>query len=194
MKLRNSTNAERLYFYANSHQISMQTGLIGYLRGDFVATGGLFFSNFFDIRHKMKTERWVPEFDNVINALRVDPQFYGILAGRPQMAAFCTKTATEQNTLSDYPHYGYRVDTEGYVYLIRYFPLKGDYNFYVYCYNKQMLDTHIRNAKKGIRFIDSHYNEKFRVEDGAKVRLITTSRGSKDWMENPSIIAQTQKT
>ena len=38
-----------------------------------------------------------------------------------------------------------------------------------------MLNNHLAAAMKGIRFIDSQYNEKFRVEDGAKVRLITAA-------------------
>ena len=42
--------AQRLYTYANSQQISMQTGLIGHLRADFGSNGKQFFSSFFDFR------------------------------------------------------------------------------------------------------------------------------------------------
>lgn len=37
------TPAERMYTYAQSQQISMQTGFIGYLRADFGSTGKEFF-------------------------------------------------------------------------------------------------------------------------------------------------------
>ena len=180
MLLRPSTPAERFYFYANSQQISMQTGLIGHLRGDFGNSGDQFYSNFFDFNPRLKTPEFVAEFDTVINSLRENEVYHGILANRSKMASFCAKMATKENTLSDYPHYGYRVDSEDYAYLVRIFPLKGDYNFYVYCYIKTWLDRHIENAKKGIRFIDSSYNEKFRVADGTRVRLITAGGESRD--------------
>ena len=179
-KLKPATLAERFYFYANSQQISSITGLIGYLRGDFGPSGTAFWSTFFDVRPEMKTSRFRNEFDGVINDLRALAAFGGILECRSKMASYCAKTATAENTLNDYPHYGFRLDTDGYTYLIRCFPGKGDYNFYVYCYNQQMLNDHLRKASKGIRFIDSHYNEKFRVADGAAVRLITAGGEIRD--------------
>ena len=57
-------------------------------------------------------------------------------------------------------------------------PTKGDYNFYCYCYVKEWLDKHIKNAEKGIRFIDSGYKEKFRIPDGGKI-IITYDWGEK---------------
>lgn len=174
------TYAERFYVYKQSQQLSMMTGLIGYLRGDFGADGDEFWSNFYDVRPEMKTTRFTSEFDRVINALRSDAVYGGILECRSKMAAYCSKTATAENTLNDYPHYGYRFDTNGYTYLIRCFCGNGDYNFYVYCYNQQMLSNHLKHAKKGVRFIDSSYTEKFRVEDGCKVRLITAGGENRD--------------
>lgn len=38
------------------------------------------------------------------------------------------------------------------------------------------LDQHLHNAEKGIRFIDEHYNELFRIADGEKI-VITDSLG-----------------
>lgn len=42
--------AQRLYTYANSQQISMQTGLIGHLRADFGSNGKQFFSSLIDFQ------------------------------------------------------------------------------------------------------------------------------------------------
>lgn len=180
MTIRPSTHAERFFFYAQSTQISAQTGLIGHLRGDFGTSGNQFFHTFFDCNMHLKSERFRQEFDQVINALRDNEEFGGILKNRSSMFSYCANTATQENTLNDYPHYGYRVDTEAYSYLIRCFPGKGDYNLYVHCHLKAMLDSHLANAKKGIRFIDTHYNEKFRVADGSKVRLITAAGENRD--------------
>ena len=72
--------------------------------------------------------------------------------------------------------YGFRADTGNHSFLIRCNPTPGDYNFYCYCYVTKWLDQHLRNAKKGIRFIDEHYNELFRIADGEKI-VITDSLG-----------------
>ena len=54
------------------------------------------------------------------------------------------------------------------------------FNIYCYCYQREWLNNHLQNAAKGIRFIDSHYNEKFRVPDGEKVRIITAGGEHRD--------------
>lgn len=68
-------------------------------------------------------------------------------------------------------YYGVRVDTEKYAYLLRLNPNKGEYNLYCYCYVKDWLDGHMKEAKRGIRFIDSHYKELFRIPDGGKIKI-----------------------
>ena len=50
MELRPMSKEEMLYCYAQSQQISMQTGLIGHLRGDMDSNGQGFFTTFFDFR------------------------------------------------------------------------------------------------------------------------------------------------
>lgn len=44
-------------------------------------------------------------------------------------------------------------------------------NFYCYCYVKEWLDRHMEKAAQGIRFIDPHYKELFRIPDGGKIIL-----------------------
>lgn len=73
--------------------------------------------------------------------------------------------------------YGFRVDTDKHAFLFRCNPTKGDYNFYCYCYVKEWLDKHISRAEQGIRFIDPHYKELFRIPDGGKI--ITYDWGEK---------------
>lgn len=81
------------------------------------------------------------------------------------MGNYCTK-------------YGFRVDTDKHAFLLRCNPTKGDYNFYCYCYVKEWLDKHIGNAEKGIRFIDPHYKELFRIPDGGKI-IVSYAWGEK---------------
>lgn len=39
------------------------------------------------------------------------------------------------------------------------------------CYRRDWLNQHLKDAEKGIRFIDSHYKELFRIPDGGKVKI-----------------------
>lgn len=165
------TPAERMYTYAQSQQISMQTGFIGYLRADLGSTGKEFFSTWNDFRKDLKTDGFKAEFDEVINTLRDD-----ILKEHTALLKYC-------NTHSDCSYgndreYGVTVRTENYAYLMRLNPNKGEYNLYCYCYRKDWLDEHLRKAERGVRFIDPNYKEIFRIPDGDKIR-ITTSDGEK---------------
>ena len=155
--------AERKYTFCQSQQISMQTGLIGYLRADFGSTGKEFYSTWNDFRKDLKTDDFKKEFDLVINSYRFgDGEF---LIGRSAMSKFCYEHP-ESSYEDDRNHYGVRVDTKRYSYLMRLNPNRGEYNLYCYCYQREWLDNHLQKAEKGIRFIDPHYKEQFTIPDG----------------------------
>ena len=179
MDIKPMTRQEMLYCYAQSQQISMQTGLIGHLRGDMDSDGQGFYTTFFDFRQELKTDDFKDEFDTVVNALRRDPAYQQILGNRGNLRSFCY-AHPESRIQSDRDDYGFRVNTEAYSYLIRLNPNRGEYNFYIYCYKRERLDRHMKNAERGVRFIDSHYREKFRVPDGEKIRIITAGDSIRD--------------
>ena len=165
MDYRVLTEAERKYTFSQSQQLSMQTGLIGYLRADFGSTGKEFYSTWNDFRKDLKTDDFKKEFDLVINSYRFgDGEF---LSGRSTMSKFCYEHP-ESSYEDDRNQYGVRVDTERYSYLMRLNPNRGEYNLYCYCYQKEWLNNHLKNAERGIRFIDPHYQEQFRIADGEK--------------------------
>lgn len=70
------------------------------------------------------------------------------------------------------------MDSNEYAYLFRLNPNKGEYNIYCYPYRKDWLNQHLKKAQRGIRFIDSHYNELFRIKDGEKI-IVTSAWGEK---------------
>lgn len=172
LTLRPMTQAEQAYCYSQSQQISGQTGLIGQLRADFGSNGTGFFSNFFDFRKDLKSEDFKAEINEVINALREDQQFGGILASRTAMSKYCKKHPGS-SIEPDY-NYGFRADTDHYSYMLRVTPKKGEYNLYCYCYLRQWLDSHMKRAEKGIRFFID-YKERFRLADGDRIRLVMES-------------------
>lgn len=177
MTIRPMTPQERMYSYSQSQQITMQTGAIGHLRGDFDSSGNEFHSTWFDEVKSRKTDEFKAEFQEVIDALRFDEQYGGLLASRSTMQKYGRSqpdSAFEGNYTTEY---GFRMDTKQFAYLLRCIPVKGDYNFYCWCFEAKWLDWHIKQAEKGIRFITPDYKELFRIPDGDKIR-ITQSDGT----------------
>ena len=169
MNVRELQRNEDLYIYRNSMQISQQTGLIGHLRGDFGYYGNEFWSKWWGFREDRETEDFKSELDVVINTLRADGN---ALANLDSMKTFCKDKELRLNPYGDVRSYGIRVDTEKYAYLIRLTPYPDDNNLNCYCYIKDFLDSHIEKAAKGIMFIDSQYNDKFRIPDGGSIRIV----------------------
>ena len=171
MEYRAITKAEQKYTFKQSYQLSSQTGLIGYLRGDFGSSGKEFWTTWNGFREDLKTDEFKTEFDDVINGLRDGD----VLADRNAMSSYCCSNPASSFD-DDRNHYGIRLDTDKYSYLMRLNPNKGEYNLYCYCYRKDWLNSHLEKAERGIRFIDSNYNDKFRIADGEKIS-ITYSNG-----------------
>lgn len=180
MTMRAMNPAERNYCYAQSQQISMQTGLIGHLRADMDSSGTGFFSSFFNFRADLKTEDFKTEFDAVINALRFDESYRGILKDRSALSSYC-HGIPESSFGGDGREFGFRVDTKQYSYMLRLNPNRGEYNLYCYCYQKKWLDRHLQQAERGIRFINLHYKELFRIPDGDKIRIIHSDGEKTDY-------------
>lgn len=164
------------YTYSNSHQINMNTGLIGYIRMDMGQGGNEFWTTWWESRADLNTADFRTEVDDMINSYRKDGYF---LSSRSALAQFClSKKVLPFDTGRDY---GVRVDSDKYAYLMRLNPFKGEYNMYCYCYIKGWLDHHIENAKHGISIRDANmgYKEIFRLDDGDKV-IIRYADGSFD--------------
>ena len=111
----------------------------------------------------------------MVNALRSGE--YGLLQDRTAMREYVREHPDSLfGAASGAAVSGFRVDTEGHAFLIRCNPVQGDYNFYCYCYVSEFLDRHMANARQGIRFVDPHYKELFRIPDGGKI-VITEPGG-----------------
>ena len=164
-----ANEAERMYMYTQSSQIQGQTGCIGHLRADMDTDGKGFFSSWNDHRGYLKNDEFKAEFDNLINSFRFDDEWEGILKSRNDLAKFCYSHPAA--AFKDGKEFGFRADTEKYSYMLRLNPNKGEYNLYCYCYRRDWLDQHMREAEKGIRFIDSNYNDLFKIPDGGKIKI-----------------------
>lgn len=93
-----------------------------------------------------------------------------ILESRDALRKFCY-SSTEASFGND-QEWGLRVNSSDYAYLMRLNPNKGVYGLYCYCYRRDWLEQHMEDARRGIRFINPHYQELFRIPDGDQIRLI----------------------
>lgn len=176
LEKRAMTEAEDKYTFRQSSQISGQCGLIGHLRADMDTDGDGFFSSWFDYRPDLKTDDFKAEFEEVINSLREEGD---VLHSRSDLAKYCYSTP-QSRMQAEQDYYGVRVNTEKYAYLLRLNPNKGEYNLYCYCYRRDWLDSHLRQAERGIRFINPNYKELFRIPDGDRVRLLYSDGEKED--------------
>lgn len=176
MEIRAMAQEEQKYTYRQSMQIQGQTGSIGYLRSDFGSRGNEFYTKWNDNRQQLKTEEFQAEFEEVINALRSEE--YGLLRSGSGMRAYAEKFPESAFRGDCGTEYGFRVDTEKHAYLIRCNSVNGSYGFYCFCYVSKWLDSHMEKARQGIRFIDPHYKELFRIPDGGKI-VVTSAWGEK---------------
>lgn len=172
--------AEEKYLFAQSNEVSMKTGLLGHLRADFGSSGQLFYSTWFDFRSDLKTQEFKDEFDEIINSLREKGDF---LHSINDMVRYCYENPDMKlNERYRENEYGVRIDTDQYSYLMRLNPRQGDYNLYCYCYKRGWLNLFLKNASKGIRFIDSRYRELFRIADGEYIVVHSPVSGDSEYM------------
>ena len=162
MDIRGMIEEEDKYSYTQSQQISSQCGLIGYLRGNLNLKGG-FWPTWLDFRKDLQTEDFKSDLNEVINELREK-----FLENLKELKDFCYMHPRMQINEN---WWGVRADTKNYSYMIRLRPSTGNYNFYIYCYRRDWLSDHIKQARRGIRFIETDYKEKFRIADGDQIRI-----------------------
>ena len=95
-----------------------------------------------------------------------------ILENRERLADFCRDTAKE----SEYGNgreWGIRVNTPDYAYLMRLNPNMGVYNLYCFCYQRELLDEHIQNARRGIQFVHVDGDDWFHLSDGDRILMVS---------------------
>ena len=166
---------ERLYLYKNSAQICAQTGFQGYVRGDFDNGGDRFFSDFYPLKSPC-VNGFIDALQEVMDTLRD-----GILKSFTTMKDFCIGEGFDSRFQGNWTEeFAFRIDHNGFAFLFRLIPMRGDYHVYVHCYYANWLDQHMDQAEHGIRFIDSSYQEKFRLEDGGRIRITTLDGNVKE--------------
>ncbi len=175
MEIRPLTQAEQKYAYEQSMQIRGQTGSIGVMHGGYKSDRE-FYSRFYDLNERWKTGEFEEGLQNFLNIVSSDKD--GFMRNLDTMREYTSCHPQNAFPAKEGTEYGFRADTEKYAYVMRCNPVKENDNVEIHCYVKEWLDKHISNAEKGIRFINSRYDELFRIEDGEKI-VITDTGGKK---------------
>lgn len=127
---------ESMFFSPNNQN----QACIGYLRGDF-GRGDNFWTTWWDQHDDLKDQEFKDELDDVVNTLREN----GPLKDLTTMHRFCREhSQTQMSPRSGTEYYGLRVDTAQHRYYLRFCPMRGNYNFYIYCYKAALLEKPIR--------------------------------------------------
>lgn len=176
------TPEEQKYTFTQPSKLEQITGCVAHIRADFGPQGNNFFTLFDD--HNSIIAKYYSdfkiEFDEVITKLRYNETFGGLLYNRENMKEFCSKRKKANFIADDTEYFGFRIDTDHFAYLLRCNPTVGVYNLYCYAYDKNMLNKHLENARKGISFRRKDLKEKFHINDGDKIRIVLFDGGYKD--------------
>lgn len=136
-KLELVTRDEEKLFFSQNEETDKKIGCIGHLRGDFDSKGNSFYTTWFDHQSDLKIEFFKKEIDDVVNFFRENNEC-PILKNRSSMADYCLKYS-EGKLESRKDSYGFKTVTSNYSYYFRCFPHAGDNNFYIYCYENNLL-------------------------------------------------------
>lgn len=165
---------ERKYLAFQSGQITRQTGCLGLFTIE--VEKGSHRSSWKDLYGDKVTPEFLEERDGIIDALCFGRDCApAIFQDGNALFEFCCShpefRISEQN-------WGARIDTERHVYLFLLTPSRGSQH--CFCYRKEWLQKHMLNASQGIRFIDPHYRDLFRIPDGDSVRIYRPNGNAED--------------
>ena len=129
---------EAALFFSGQKDEDARRGCIGHFRCDFGNKGKEYWHTWFDHVSELKTPAFQEDFQSVINELRRCGPFEDL----DKMAKFCY-AHDDARFISQYysDAYGFKLETEAYSYYIRCYPRQGDYNAYIYCYDKKQLQV-----------------------------------------------------
>ena len=123
---------------------------IGHLRGDF-GSGTEFWTTWWDHHEELKGQESKDELDHLVNSLRES----GPLKDLRSMERFCWEHAqARMSPKAGTDYYGFRVDTPQRRYYLRFLPLRGNYNFYIYCYQTDKFERTVELPSKEVEMSD----------------------------------------
>lgn len=155
-----------LYMYNNCNDICGHAGYAGLTRVNFDGEQIVIrdFPSYFVKRDDIELNQYMKW---LIKALSSDEDCGKMLSSPKAMKAYCEKHPEAEINEHD-NEYGFMTENEKYTFLIRAVCTERC-ELFIYIYDKTLFAAHIKNASKGIRFIDSDYKDLFVIPDGGKI-------------------------
>lgn len=134
-----SSEHANLFYSWPEGEKPFETACIGHLRGDFGSNGTEFWTSWWPHTYEkeLKTQEFKDELNTLVNQLRKD----SLLKDRATMQKYCREYPNAEIKSSMGFTYGFEFVTSKFIYMLRCFTEKGDYNFYLYCYDKEKLGS-----------------------------------------------------
>lgn len=126
-----SIDETALFYSEPSKESDLALKTIGHLRMDFGSTGKEFWHTWWPHNgDQFNTQEFKDELQTIVDTLRTD----GPLKDLESMRSFCAQNGGAITT--DGRSFGYVMGTEYYRYCLRCTPSPGEYQGYLYCYEK----------------------------------------------------------
>lgn len=117
---------------------------IGHIRGDFGETGKSFYTSWWPHNQELLTDCFHTELQNMISAL----QRNGLLKDRPTMNSRIYQFPQAVIRSEYTKQLAFRIDTPKNIYFLRCNPNKGEYNFYLYAYERNAMEKAMQMDQK----------------------------------------------
>ena len=145
----NDSSLHDLYFSRSEEQDKV-VGCVGHLRGDF-GSGKQFYTTWWPHQQDaLNTPEFKADIDRTVNWLREqsDSPLHDLNAMQ-----FCYKRYRNSCEIKNavLPSCAFLVESKQYVYMLRCTPTKGDYNFYMYCYQRAAFEKYRAQLKAKAR-------------------------------------------
>ena len=121
------------WLYSGNRDEDQARGCIGHLRGDFGRGGNEFWTSWFDHQPALNTEPFRRELQDTVDTLRKEG---GLLQSFSSMNRHC------RDGLRTDDSFGFKAESKDYQYCLRCLPQRGNYNFYLYAYDKNAQREH----------------------------------------------------
>ena len=163
---------EMRYCFMQNQQINMITGRIGHLHSEFSSDGENINSNWCNEVESRNTPEFQDTLNSVIDLLQNDPQYRGVIRNVEDMKLLCSTRPNSRFPLNLHSNgYGFKINTDKYTFLLCCNINPEHYSFSITAYQREIFERHIKNAEKGIRFINSNYKTLFTISDGDTIQI-----------------------
>lgn len=163
---------ERKYTFRSCTDIEVRSGLIGFTRISMTSSYEDAAITWCSFNERLNTEGFQREYQEILSVICL------LLPDKESLRVYYNTHLSLSFSDRKAKYAGISISTEQYCYLLRINPFADADNILIFCYLQERLKSHIRNAAKGIRFVDKRNHELFTIRDGERIALYPNSESS----------------